>query len=488
MKTNHIIIAAAAAMSMLAASNVATAGDVTYPAGAATPVSVAKAVKTNQAQAAYPNTITATKNDVTVPATPLLQAGDIITFTVAGAVFDRGNMTAVPVSLVAADGVVGTQVLDATNTILTATVATSGTTLAAAGTTAAVNLTPTFDLTASTANTNVTVTMTVSRTVLGAASIVHQHVATVNPTSYVSKVVKPSVYTIPAVTSTQDIATVASNFLRLDSASGNVDTTGKVLTVPAANIPVTASGDTATPSGTQLVTLAGLPIGTTSVTWAPTLLGVGGAITQATATGAAPAAATAGSTFWLDGAGNGYALINAVATAAGPIKAPAPVVITLNGTTQVVPTNVTVKIDYVAGAADPFVSHSILAPTTFESLVRNGSAFSVNASGPLNTIKITDMSGGLTATTGQISVTAFDALGAVAPGVAPVIPALVSNGTNTIAMSTLTTAYPTAIRFDFVVESTEILASNVKKTAAGTTVSNYRNSSASGTKPGNGAL
>ena len=70
----------------------------------------------------------------------------------------------------------------------------------------------------------------------------------------------------------------------------------------------------------------------------------------------------------------------------------------------------------------------------------------------------------------------------------PVIPVLTSNGTQVIDMSSLTAAFPTAARFDFSVQSTQILASNIKKTATGVTVTTYRNAVGTTTTPGNGAL
>jgi hypothetical protein len=96
----------------------------------------------------------------------------------------------------------------------------------------------------------------------------------------------------------------------------------------------------------------------------------------------------------------------------------------------------------------------------------------------------------LTASTGKITVTGYDAAGAAVSGTSS-IPSLASNATAIIAMSDLTSAFLGAVRFDFVVESTEIVASNVKRSATGVTVSTYRNSADSagaGTITGNGAL
>jgi len=205
----------------------------------------------------------------------------------------------------------------------------------------------------------------------------------------------------------------------------------------------------------------------------------------------APTTLTPNSTFWLDGAGNGYALLNNAAAQA-PFNDSADLVIYVNGTSSIPTTNVKLAIDYKAAVSDKFVSHNILPATSVAALNRDGSAFSVNAAGPLNRIKITDASGGLTAASGNISVVAYDAVGNLANGTAPAITPLTANGTRVIPMSTLTAAFSTAVRFDFVVESTEVIVSNVKKSATGTSVTTYRNSTAAinGTslKTGNGAL
>jgi len=180
-------------------------------------------------------------------------------------------------------------------------------------------------------------------------------------------------------------------------------------------------------------------------------------------------------------------LTNALVQAAATI---APV-LTFDSTTAKATRSYAIGVDYVAATTDVFSAQNVPGIDAL-TLTRDGSSFSVNSTGISNTIKITDMSGSLNAATGKISVVAYDAAGLLAAGTAPVIPSLTKNSTVTIAVSTLVAAFPSAVRFDFTVESTQIVASNVKKTQNGVTVTTYRNATGKATTstntPGAGAL
>jgi len=405
------------------------------------------------------------------------EAGDIITVTVAGAKFDRTNLGASPVALGGAGAatITSTTLDVATDTILTVTVngASTNTNL-----TDTITLTGAYDLTGVSAGTDVTVKMTVARDVLGVNQVVHKSVLA----DYIDLKTTASALSMAAPTAGSDTATVASSFVNFDASSTSATTMTVADTAVVVQTPADNNTSNAATTGTQLIKMTGIPTAVTKIVFsAPT------GITQVTSAGVAPTTATAGSTLFLDGQGNAYGLIGNTQTQAGLAKQNA--VFTVDGTTAISPSTVTYGVEYLAGTSDQFVSHTVLADTTVGTVIRNGSAFTVNTTGPLNTIKVTDMSGSLTASTGSISVTGYDAAGASVSG-SVTVPALASNGTVTVTGSDLIAGYPDAIRFDFVVESTEIIASNVKKATTGTTVTTYRNATENVTtgKAGNGAL
>ena len=461
----------------LVASMGANALDVTYtPSAAATKHAVSATAA--QLKAVASGTVVINL-PVAGAGVSTIQVGDTVTVTAAGAKFDRAALNAVPVAWAGTE--VATWVLDSTDTILTGTVTGAG----ATNTVSAGTLTGVYDLTGVAAGTDVTISATVSRLVLGTSSVVHkQQAAVANAIDLATTASLQKYALLPTANPAQkDTATVASSFVNLDGTSGTTTT----LVVDAASLAVTTldveAADAAAATGTLFYKLSGVPSAVTKITYPLT----GSILSQSDSTGlAAPTTATASSDFFLDGAGNAYAKV----TAAGS-RAVVPSVLmtmTVDGTAAISPTDLKLTVDYIAGSGDIFTNHTSQSELTIARVVRNGSAFSVNSSGPLNTVKITDVSGGLTSSTSKISVTAYDAAGTEVSGTVT-IPSLTSNSTVTIAVSDLTTAYADAIRFDFVVESTEIVASNVKKATTGTTVTTYRNAANSaGTVAGNGAL
>jgi len=115
-------------------------------------------------------------------------------------------------------------------------------------------------------------------------------------------------------------------------------------------------------------------------------------------------------------------------------------------------------------------AHSALASTALYSITRNGSSFVTNSVGALNTIKITDRSGSLT-TAGAITITAWDADGNSIPASssAPAL-TLARNATTSITGTDLAARFPTGtpMKYEFAVESSNIVATSRKISTDGT--------------------
>jgi len=384
-----------------------------------------------------------------------LDVGDKVRFTIAGAKFNRTNVAAKGAGAITwsdSGAATGPFALDTTDTVLTATVTTGTATdnTAAVITLVGSDAAKLFDLTGVTAGTSVTITADVTRSLLGSDTVIHPAVTSTTVFT-VGKL-----YTAATATATTGTITVADDYKKVDG----------VLTKLGASVTTTAAdaGALTTATGTAIVTLAGDMSGVASIADA-------GLVGTACNASGVTQTVTAGEYYVDAAAGEAYTcLANAAAKAGTIVSTPT---YTFNGTTALSAGSYTTTADYVVGTADTFTasnSGSIINTT----LTRNGSAFSVNASGPLNSVKITDLSGSLTTSTGSIAVVAYDVDGTEVSGTVT-IPALPSNGTVTIAMSDLTTAYPAAIRFDFAVQSSKVLASNVKKASTGTTLTVYTN-------------
>lgn len=394
------------------------------------------------------------------PAAKALQVGDKVVFTLAGAKFNRTNVAAAGDAAItfdngaAAASATTAYSLNAADTELTVTITTENTANGAAnvvfvGSTAA----GFFDLTGVAAGTSVTLTAKVVRSLLGNDTAVHTGAASG------SIFTVGNFYTAAAVTATTGTITVADDYKKVDGALTKLG--AAVATVVADDDILTA--DTA--AGTAIVTISGDMTGVTSIADS-TLAGTACDATGTTKT------VTAGEYYIDAAAGKAYTCLDNAAAKAAITSTPT---YTFNGTSALSTGSFSTTVSYVIGTSDPMGASST-ATRINTTLTRNGSAFSVNAAGPLNTIKITDLSGNLTASTGSVSVTAYNAAGAEVTGSVS-IPALTSNGTVTIAMETLTTAYPNAVRFDFAVQSSKVLASNVKKASTGTTLTTYTNGS-----------
>jgi hypothetical protein len=448
MRNNKLKIAIAAALALSAAS--VSAADIALSGGGTKNVSTVSAAANLKALGS-----TADQVGTLLAGVDNLEVGDVITITATNCKFDRDALGADPVSI-AGGGEEGIWTLDATNTILTATITTQSTDASDD----TLTLVGKYDLTGVASSVVPAVDMTVTRSVLGVDTVIHKKASSTDALQVFN--VTDKLQDLATVTAVDGVLNVADSFKKIDGTlvhtipNGNVDTAGHL------------DSNAASATGTSLFTLTGLPVSATKVEWGTTT----GAFSQVTSDGStAPTTATTGSDFYLDGAGNGYALLNNTGAKA-VFNDSADLVITVDGESAIPTTKVKLAVDYKAGVADVFSSHTILSATTVAALTRDGSSFTVNSTGPLNMIKITDTSSALITGTGAIGVTAFDAAGAEVSG-SITIPSLTSNSTVIVSGSDLVAAFPGAIRFDFTVESSAIVASNVKKSSTGTSISNY---------------
>ncbi len=454
MRNNKLKIAVMAALALSAAS--ASAADIVLSGGGTKNVSTVSAAANLKALASTASQVGTFDAGADIG----FQVGDVITITAKNCKFDRTALAADPVVISKTGGttvaVEGAWSLDATDKILTATITTAST---ADVTADIITLAGKYDLTGVASSVVPRVDITVSRSVLGVNSVVHEKAVTDALQVFN---VTDKLQDLATVTAVDGVLQVSDSFKKIDGTLVHTIANGKVATA----IDLDSNATNAT--GTSLFTLTGLPASATKVTWDTTT----GAFSQVMSDGStAPSTATTGSTFYLDGAGNGYALLSN-AGAKAVFNDSADLEITVDGLSAIPTTKVKLAVDYKAGSSDVFSSHNILPATTVAALTRNGSSFTVNSTGPLNTIKITDDSGALISGTGAIGVTAYDAAGADVSG-SITIPALTSNSTVIISGADLVTAFPGAIRFDFTVESSSIVASNVKKSSTGTTVNTY---------------
>jgi len=253
------------------------------------------------------------------------------------------------------------------------------------------------------------------------------------------------------------------------------DAAGTDVTSSALVVSLTNTADTlpnaAIALGKILVTISGDFSGVTTLT--------GTGITGSTSAGDASVVAgttkgTAGSFFIDAAAGKAYAVSSAtVASAATLAIAP---VVTIDGTTSQSARGFSVEAQIITGETN-LDAGSVLATTDVYSITRDGTFFTTNSTGGLNTLKITDQSGVIPAGGAAITVTAYDVSGVVvaAAAGAPALTASVeNNSTITISGADLAANYPTGVRFDVVIDSNDANVSNVKKTSSGTTVTTFR--------------
>ena len=435
-----IIIAAVAAMGM---ANVAFAATVVP---SVTPVEF-----TTATVAASKVDVPATATTFTITSALAVQAADTITFTLSGgAKFDATTWaTTVAAATFLADTVnnnptVTGCTLDTGMVVLTCT---GGVAAAGTGVVFTIPTSALYDLDLATAS--ATMTVVVSRSVLGTATVIHTPLAADLANSVVVNVNASIAKNVDVISGGSQIATVANLF---KSFAGNTSMTATT-SVGGASITGDYKHAASAATGKYLLTLTGLPTAASAVT----LTG----FTGATAAGAATTA-TLGGNFWLDGAGNGYALLttSGAATVVPDLTA---LVVIMDGATAITAGTVQLAVSYLAGTSDVFADHSILAASTTGVITRNGSNISlslITAGTSLELIN-NDASGGA----GTITITAVDAAGvAIADtGLATnAMPTAVAPGVSVTILGTdLAAAFPAAARVDFVIEAGDVTASSI---------------------------
>lgn len=432
MKKN-IIVAAAAAMSMAGATAAEAANEVAYT-GAAVEFSATKITKTGIGTGPIVSTITAPAGGVTT-----MNAADSVAWTLGGgAVYEPSTLnlnlpTAADVGGGGAIALTGCA-LSAGNTVLTCSSAVSG----------AINLNAAFtwkaaatvDMSAATGN--ATLAFAVTRTVLGAPSVIYSAATPAVAVNRNAALVKGAAFTAGG----NQIATVGNLFQSFNGTTTTNATTGGA---------VTTTGDAAqagTATGSFRLTLTGLPTAASSVA----LTGVAGSLPTGLAASATPVA----NGFSLDGAGNGYARVVGIAQ----LPSLAGLVITMDGTTPITVGNPQLAVDYVAAATPgPFAAHGVLAAANVTTITRNGSNISMNMISAGTTVKLTNND---TTGAGSITITAKDAAGAAVAQVGATMPTAIAPG-NTVSITgaALMAAFPAAATLDFVIEAGDVTATDI---------------------------
>ncbi|MGA3209244.1 MAG: hypothetical protein ABSE05_15665 [Syntrophales bacterium] len=176
----------------------------------------------------------------------------------------------------------------------------------------------------------------------------------------------------------------------------------------------------------------------------------------------------------------------AVQPAAAGVLSLAPV-FTIDGTTAQVARGFTASVAALADGTK-WAAHTALSPTTLYSITRNGSSFVTNSVGTRNTIKITDRSGGVATAGGAITITAWDANGVSLPlSSGAVAYKILNNATTSLTGAQLIAQFTgTAMKYEFAVESSSIVVSNVKVSTDGVNSSTTIFTSAPATATGYG--
>lgn len=152
--------------------------------------------------------------------------------------------------------------------------------------------------------------------------------------------------------------------------------------------------------------------------------------------------------------------------------------VTFDGTTSLENRTFTLA---VAGLADATAGYSASTPQAATAgivLTRNGSSFTSNSLGALNKVTITDRSGaiGTGGADGAVAITGYDNAGTAVPCTGLMVSDVPNNGTVVIQGADIQSACVGAKRIEGVVNSTNILVSNVKTSADGVTVQSGTNS------------
>jgi hypothetical protein len=124
-----------------------------------------------------------------------------------------------------------------------------------------------------------------------------------------------------------------------------------------------------------------------------------------------------------------------------------------------------------------YVANTWLSPSKNYSIRRNGTFFSANSLGPLNNVKITDLSGNVPTGGAKVIVSAWDSAGTKLAQVSGLVPLVVNNHqTVTVSGDQFAAMFVgTPMSYSVVVQSTHSTVSNVKKSADGITSTVWAN-------------
>lgn len=156
-----------------------------------------------------------------------------------------------------------------------------------------------------------------------------------------------------------------------------------------------------------------------------------------------------------------YATNDAICTSNGPYDITP--VFYLDGTTSQAARSFTANIENLA---DPnYSAGTTLSVTKVYTIARNGTFFSANSLGPLNNIKISDLSGRVPTGGAKVLISAWDAAGTKLPEASGVTDILVqNNATVTISGAEFAARFVgTAMKYEVAVQSVAATLSNVKK-------------------------
>jgi len=153
------------------------------------------------------------------------------------------------------------------------------------------------------------------------------------------------------------------------------------------------------------------------------------------------------------------------------------------GTTVQTARNFTAKVENIADAGN-YVAYTWQSPVTNYKLTRNGTFFSANSLGPLNNVKISDLSGRVPTGGARVLISAWNVSGvrlAEASGITDIL--VQNNSTVTLSGSEIAARFVgTPMKYEVAVQSTNSTISNIKKdpTTGGITSTVYTNTAGGG--------
>jgi hypothetical protein len=278
------------------------------------------------------------------------------------------------------------------------------------------------------------------------------------PLTSLNTAMAPAMTTV-ITANTAGIFDVATGFTSLTvgaNVSGNATIQNTINAAAAANITTTGAPLLTPSNNTTLITISGPMAGLTSI----------GSTNIQGSSAAGVATANTTTTFTMDAANSlawGTTLANTGATT---------IAITFAGTQSYDTSAYTAVVSMLTDATGGYAANASVGSGSLFSFGRNGSSFTTNSFGSLNKLTVTDRSGalgGATGADGAISITAYDAAGAVVTCTGLTITDMANNGTTTIQGADVMAACAGAKRIEGIVNSTSILATNTKVAADGAT-------------------